>query len=157
MQKVRVEKDFEEFIKLLNKYKVEYVVIGAYAVSFHARPRNTGDIDFLVGKAKDNIQRLMKALEQFGFGNVGLKSKDFLNPDTVVQLGYEPNRIDILTEIAGLHFEKVYKSRVGGRFGKQRVWFISLSDLMVSKKAAARKQDKADLELLAAYSRKQRS
>jgi hypothetical protein len=145
---VRVEKDFEEFIELLNKHKVQYLIIGAYAVSFHSRPRNTGDIDFLVKPDGNNVRKLMKALRDFGFGNIGLQEQDFMNPDTVVQLGVEPNRIDILSSIKGIEFDKAYKSRVRGRFGTQSSWFLSFEDLLRNKKATKRKKDEADAEQL---------
>ena len=151
---MRVERDFEEFIELLNKHKVQYVIIGAFAVTFHSRPRNTGDIDFLIGNSKENIRNLMKAVVGFGFDDVGLKEQDFLNPDTVIQLGFEPNRIDILTEVAGMKFEEIYKSRVMGRYGKQAAWFISRENLIRSKKATGRKKDEADVELLIQFKNK---
>ena len=151
---MRVERDFEEFIELLNKHRVQYVIIGAFAVTFHSRPRNTGDIDFLIGNSKDNIRKLMKAVVGFGFGDVGLKDQDFLNPDTVIQLRFEPNRIDILTEVAGMKFGEIYKSRVKGKYGKQATWFISRENLIRSKKVAGRKKDEADLELLIQFKNK---
>jgi hypothetical protein len=145
---VRLEKDFAEFVRLLNKHKVKYLIVGAYAVSFHARPRYTSDIDFLVEPASQNIRRLLKVLKDFGFGGIGLVEDDFLDPDIVVQLGYEPVRIDILSSLEGVDFGKSYKSKVGGKFGRQRAWFIPLEDLIRNKRAVKRKQDEADVAML---------
>jgi hypothetical protein len=145
---VRLEKDFAEFVRLLNKHKVKYLIVGAYAVSFHARPRYTSDIDFLVEPVRDNIRRLLKVLKDFGFGGIGLKEKDFLDPDIVVQLGNEPVRIDILSSLEGVDFGKAYRSKVSGKFGRQQAWFIPLEDLIRNKRAVKRKQDEADVALL---------
>ena len=145
---MRLEKDFEEFIGLLNKHKVRYVVVGAYAVSFYARPRYTGDIDFLIEGTPGNSNRLLACLKEFGFGELGLRREDFEDPEMVVQLGYEPVRIDILSSLSGVETKKALRSRVRGQFGKQRAWFISLVDLIQSKRTTGRKQDEADVELL---------
>jgi hypothetical protein len=150
---VRVEKDFEEFVELLNKHSVQYLIIGAYAMSFHTRPRNTGDIDFFVKPERENSQKLMKVLRDFGFGSVGLKEDDFLNHETVVQLGFEPNRIDILSSITGVEFSQAYKAKVRGKFGEQKAWFISFEDLLQNKAALRRKKDEADAELLREFKR----
>lgn len=145
---VRIEKDFAEFVKLLNKHKVRYLIVGAYAVSFHARPRFTSDIDFLVEPKKENVERLLRVLKDFGFGMIGLRDKDFLDSNMVVQLGYEPVRIDILSSIPGVDFVAAYNSKVGGKFGRQKAWFISLDDLLRNKRAVKRKQDVADVAAL---------
>ena len=145
---MRLEKDFAEFVRLLNKHKVKYLIVGAYAVSFHARPRYTSDIDFLVEPVRENIQRLLRVLKDFGFGGIGLKEEDFLDPDIVVQLGYEPVRIDILSSLDGVDFSKAFRSKLSGRFGRQRAWFIPLDDLIRNKRVVKRKQDEADVALL---------
>ena len=97
---MRVEKHFEEFIESLNENDVRYLVVGAYALSLHARPRNTGDIDIFIDFTEDNIQNLLGAIDDFGFGSLNLSSDDF-DEDSILELGYEPNRIDIMTSISG--------------------------------------------------------
>ena len=114
---MRVEKDFEEFVRLLNRHKVRYLIVGAYAVAFHAQPRNTGDIDFFIENEKDNAKRLIKAIREFGFESLNLTEDDFLKPDYIVQLGYEPNRIDLLSSISGIKFDRGYAAKVKGMFG----------------------------------------
>lgn len=145
---MRVEKDFEEFIRLLNKHEVRYLVIGAYAVAFHARPRYTGDMDFLVEPKRNNAKRILRALKDFGFGGLEITEEDLLNPDTVIQLGFEPNRIDLLNSIVGVNFEKAYRTKVPGRLGKTKAWFISFDELLKNKRLTKRKKDAADAEML---------
>ena len=148
---MKLEKDFEEFIALLNAHKVKYVVVGAYAVSFYARPRNTGDIDFFVDNSESNISSLFKVLRDFGFDSLNVSHEDLQKEDTVLQLGYEPVRIDIMTGISGLTFEEVYERRVAGKLGSEEVYFISLEDLITNKKASDRTKDQADAELLETF------
>lgn len=144
---MKVEKDFEEFIALLNKHEVQYVIVGAFAVSFHAQPRFTGDIDFFIDNSSANIQSLLLALKEFGFESLNLAEKDF-DEDSIIQLGYEPNRIDLITSISGVSFKKAYSNRVDGKYGDETAAFISLDDLIANKKASDRLKDKSDLELL---------
>ncbi len=122
---MRTEKDFEEFVELLNRHKVRYLIVGAYACGFYTRPRYTGDIDFLIEPTRMNARRIRKALSDFGFEGLEIKEEDFLNPDIVIQLGVEPNRIDLLTAVSNLTFREAYRSKVQGRFGKQLAWFLS--------------------------------
>ncbi|MBI5047363.1 MAG: hypothetical protein HZB54_00225 [Deltaproteobacteria bacterium] len=145
---MRVEKDFEEFIRLLNRHKVKYLIVGAYAVTFHAQPRNTGDIDFFIESEKDNAKRLIKAIRDFGFESLNLTEDDFLKPDYVVQLGYEPNRIDLLSSISGIKFDRGYAAKVKGMFGRETTWFISFENLIKNKQTVGRKKDEADVEVL---------
>lgn len=144
---MKVEKDFEEFIALLNKHEVQYVIVGAFAVSFHAQPRFTGDIDFFIGNTSANIQSLLLALKEFGFESLNLAEKDF-DEDSIIQLGYEPNRIDLITNISGVSFKKAYSNKVKGTYGNETAYFISLEDLITNKRASDRLKDKSDLELL---------
>jgi len=145
---MRLEKDYEEFIELLNEHKVQYLIVGAYAVSYYARPRNTGDIDFFINNSSENISNLLKVLKDFGFGTLDLSPNDFKGDDNILQLGYEPVRIDVMTGISGISFQKAFKNKKQGKLGDQGVYFISLNDLITNKRASDRTQDKADAELL---------
>ncbi|MDX1637741.1 MAG: DUF6036 family nucleotidyltransferase [Balneolaceae bacterium] len=147
---MRVEKDFEDFIKLLNEHEVRYLIVGAFAVSFHSRPRFTGDLDVYLDHYPENIETLLLALNDFGFESIGLSVKDF-QEDNIIQLGYEPNRINLLTGISGVAFGDAFHSRVKGNYGDETAWFISLDDLIKNKKASDRLKDKSDLELLEQY------
>ena len=94
-----LSKDLREFIECLNSNKVEYVVVGAMAVSWYGFPRYSGDIDFLIRPSPENAELVLRAVAQFGFGNLPIAVSDLTTPGKVIQLGYEPNRIDLLTAI----------------------------------------------------------
>lgn len=143
-----LNQDFKEFIKSLNDNHVRYLVIGGYAVAFHGHPRYTKDIDVWVEMSPENAARMVKALEQFGFGSLGLKMDDFTTPDQIIQLGYPPSRIDILTTPAGVEFASCYEARVQVVIDDVTVQFIDLDNLKKNKKATGRHQDLADLENL---------
>jgi len=143
-----LNQDFKEFIQSLNDNQVRYLVIGGYAVAFHGHPRYTQDIDVWIDLSRENAARMVEALEQFGFGSLGLTADDFLAPDQIIQLGYAPNRIDILTTPVGVEFESCYASRVEVEIDQIKVNFIDLENLKKSKKAAGRHQDLADVENL---------
>ena len=145
---MKTEKDYEEFLRLLNKNSVRYCIIGSHALAFHARPRYTKDIDILVEASLDNAERILSALDEFGFGSLNLRIEDFSSKGNIIQLGYEPVRIDIITSIKGLDFSEVWRNRVLGTYGNQTVNFIDRQNLIKSKKISNRIQDKADLELL---------
>ena len=145
----RVERDFEELLQLFNKHQVRYCIVGAFALGYHARPRYTKDLDLLVEPTEINGQRLVEALRDFGFGSLRITPQDFSKAGRFVQLGYEPVRVDLITSIKGVGFSEVWRNRKKGRFGRGVVNFIGLKQLIKCKKAAGRKQDLADLELLA--------
>ncbi len=145
---MRVEKDYEDLLKLFNKHKVKYCIIGAFAVAFYARPRYTKDMDILIEANIENGEKIVNALNEFGFESLGLKPEDFSQTGKIIQLGYEPVRVDILTSIPGCTFEEVWKNKKFGQYGRQRVKFIGLKELIKNKKASRRKQDKADLDIL---------
>jgi predicted nucleotidyltransferase len=145
---VKTEKDYEEFLSLLNKHKVRYCIIGSFAVAFHARPRYTKDIDILVEASADNAKKILKVLDEFGFGSLDLSVEDLTTEGNIIQLGYEPVRIDIMTSIKGLDFSEVWRNLVTGPYGEQTVNYIDRQSLIKLKKLSDRIQDKADLELL---------
>lgn len=145
---MKVEKDYEELLKLLNKNKVKYCIVGAYAVAFHAKPRYTKDMDIFIEPSEENGKRILKALNEFGFKELDLKEEDFTQKGIVIQLGYEPLRVDIVTSIEGCTFEEVWENKVKGHYGNEKVYFIGLNELIKNKKKSKRKQDKVDLEIL---------
>jgi hypothetical protein len=145
---MKLNKDLREFIALLNSTKVKYLIVGGHAVAFHGRPRFTGDFDFFVERSSENAERLAEVVSTFGFGALGLKQKDFLEPGIVVQLGRPPNRIDLLTSIDGVEFSVAWSRRLEGTIDDLPVTFISKQDLMANKRATGRPQDLADIEAL---------
>lgn len=145
---MKVEKDFEEFIRLLNYHKVKYLIVGAYALIYYTFPRNTGDIDFFIDNTDLNVKKIIKVLKNFGFEDLGLLKEDFTKPDSVIQLGFPPVRIDLLTSKSGINFKEAFKNRVTAQLGNEKVCFISRTDLIKNKIAAGRKKDLLDLEQL---------
>ncbi len=143
---METSRDFEEFFGLLDSNKVRYVIVGGYAFAIHARPRYTGDIDVFVDASPDNAEKVIKALSEFGFGDVDISMDDLTRPDQVIQLGNPPLRIDILTSISGVSFAEAWKNKVSGMYGRQQVFFIGKKDLIENKKASGRKKDLLDLE-----------
>lgn len=143
-----LSKDFKEFIELLNGHNVRYLVVGGYAVAFHGYPRYTKDLDVWIELSPENANNIMKALEAFGFGSLELKPEDFLESDQVIQLGYPPNRIDILTALTEVKFEDCYKERTEIHIQGIKINFINLENLKQNKRATGRPQDLADAENL---------
>jgi hypothetical protein len=145
---VKVEKDYEDLLKLFNKNKVRYCIVGAYAVGLYAKPRYTKDMDILVEPDIKNARRIVKALNEFGFGSLRLAEEDFSQENKIIQLGYEPLRVDILTSIGGCDFRQAWRNKRVSRYGTEKVFFIGINELIRNKKASKRKQDKVDLEIL---------
>ncbi len=143
-----LNQDFKEFIQSLNDNGVRYLVIGGYAVALHGYPRYTKDMDVWVEMTADNASKVVKALNQFGFGSLDLKESDFTVPDQIIQLGYPPRRIDILTTLPGVEFSECYSSRVITDIEGVSVSFIDVDNLIKNKKATGRHQDLADVENL---------
>ncbi len=143
-----LNQDFREFIQSLNANQVRYLVVGGYAVALHGYPRYTKDIDIWVEMTPQNATQIIQALQEFGFGSLGLKVRDFLEADTIVQLGYPPRRIDILTTLPGVDFVDCFEARNVVGFEGVQVNFINLDDLIKNKRAAGRAQDLADIENL---------
>lgn len=153
---MRVEKDFEELLKLFNEHEVKYCIIGAFAMAFHVQPRYTKDLDILVEPTVENGRKIINALNEFGFGRLNLSEEDFCHEGKCIQLGYEPVRIDLITSVQGLDFQNIWKHQVKGNYGQQAVFFIGLDELIKSKEIANRKQDIADLEKLLPLKKKKK-
>ena len=140
--------DFKEFLQSLNDNGVRYLVAGGYAVALYGYPRYTKDIDIWIELDRDNAERLIIALEQFGFGSLILAVEDFLEAGTIIQLGYPPNRIDLLTTLSGVDFGTCFESRTVVQVDEISVNFIDLDNLKRNKLAVGRPQDLADLDNL---------
>lgn len=153
---MRVEKDFEELLRLFNKHGVKYCIVGAFAMAFHALPRYTKDLDVLVEPAAENAQKIIEALKEFGFGSLNLSKGDFSREGKCVQLGYDPVRVGLTTSLQGLDFSEIWGHREKGKYGHQVIFFIGLDELIKNKKVAHRKQDVVDLEKLSTLKKKTR-
>lgn len=145
---MKLHKDSREFIALLNSHKVDYVVVGAFALAFHGRPRNTGDLDILIRCSLGNAEKIESALDAFGFGQAGIAAADFAVANRIVQLGRPPHRIDLITSLTGVGFAEIWDSRVESDLDGLPVSFIGLDSFVKNKKATDRTQDRADLEAL---------
>lgn len=139
---MNIYNDFKDFIILLNKHKAKYLIVGGYAVSLYARPRNTDDIDFWIEAEGENAKKVLKALHEFGFGELDISVKDLTRKDFVIQLGQPPVRIDILTSITGLDFKTAFeKKEIREISGIGKVYFISYEDLIDNKTKSNRRKD----------------
>ena len=141
-----LEKDFEDFVKLLNKYKVAYMIVGGYALALHGKPRHTGDLDIWIDISEDNAAKLVLVLHEFGMGSIGLEKQDFLKPGFMSQIGYPPLRIDILNGIDGVSFADAISNMQIIRLENDLILnYIGLNDFLINKQASGRKQDLADI------------
>lgn len=140
--------DFREFVELLNANDVRYLVVDGYAVAFHGHPRYTKDMDVWIWPDKENLRKLIGTLDEFGFGSLNLQIDDFFDPEIVIQLGYPPNRIDLLTDLKGVDFHKCFASRKEANIEGVKIKFIDLENLKKNRRLRGRHQDLADLENL---------
>jgi len=141
-------KDFKELLQLLNSKKIEYLVVGGYAVALYGYPRATGDMDIWIAISKDNAHKTVEALKEFGFNTPQLKEELFLEKGKNIRMGNPPLRIEILTSIDGVEFTECYGNKKTVTIDDIDINFISLEDLKKNKKASGRYQDLADLENL---------
>jgi hypothetical protein len=145
---MEVQKDFREFLELLNEHNVEFIIVGGYALAYHGAPRYTGDMDVFVKPDGKNAKRILKVLEEFGFSSLELSSDDFKKEDSVVQLGLPPVRINIITSISGVSWEQAEAKKEPGKYGEVPVFFIGKDQYLANKRAIGRAKDIADIEAL---------
>jgi len=142
--------DFRDFLAELLKVDARFLVVGAHALSVHGVPRATLDLDVWIDSTPANARRVWRALAAFGapLETLQLQESDLVRPDTVVQLGMPPYRIDILTGVSGVPFAEAWDDRVEADFGNLRVPFMGRAAFVRNKRATGRKKDLADLESL---------
>ncbi|MBI5724954.1 MAG: nucleotidyl transferase AbiEii/AbiGii toxin family protein [Planctomycetes bacterium] len=145
---MEIYRDFKELLELFNSQKVEYLVVGGYALAHHGIPRFTRDLDVYVRPNRDNAKRIIAALKAFGFGQVDLKPEDFEKSNQIIQLGYPPVRIDLITSIQGVSWEQADAGKSQGEYGGTSVPFLGRTEFIANKRAAGRAQDRADIEKL---------
>ncbi|MBN1578285.1 MAG: nucleotidyltransferase [Chitinispirillaceae bacterium] len=145
---MEVQNDFRELFVLLNRHKVEYMIVGGYALAFHGAPRYTGDIDLFVNPDRDNARKILSALAEFGFGGLNLQEADFSTPDRVVQLGVPPVRIDFVTSVTGVPWASAVVNRIEGEYGDIPVYYIGREDFIRNKRSTGRIKDITDVEAL---------
>ena len=145
---MRLTRDFVEFVECCERNRVRYLIVGGYALSAHGLPRATKDLDVWIMVDPENAQRVVASLNEFGMAGLGLVEGDFLESDVVVQLGYPPIRIDLLTSASGVSFDACWPRRVLVDIGGMEAPFISVDDLIINKRATARPQDLVDVSSL---------
>lgn len=145
---MNLDRDFNEFLRLFLAHDVRFLVVGGYALAAHGLPRATGDLDTWIWINEGNAANVTAALRDFGFSSLDLSLEDFNKPDSVVQLGYPPHRIDILTEIDGVLFDQAWVRRVVLEVDGMQIPFIGREDLIANKTASSRLQDLADVARL---------
>ncbi len=143
-----MNQDFKEFIALLNTNKIQYLVIGGYAVAYHGYPRYTKYLDLWINPSPANAEKVLTALKQFGFGSLEITINDLTTPEQTIQLGYPPIRINLITSIDGVIFEECYPDRIRVEDSGLFINVIDLENLKKNKRASGRAQDLADLENL---------
>jgi hypothetical protein len=145
---MNTQQHFEELLKLLEEEKVDYLIVGGYAVAFHGFPRFTKDIDIFFRNSDENIEKIRKVLMLFGFSETSLPKNLFSETGNIIQFGVAPLRVDIINEIDGVTFEEAKDGIVRGKYGKIEVNFIGKKELVKNKKATGRSQDRVDAEKL---------
>ena len=145
---MRMNRDFRELLECFARHDVRFLVVGGWALAAHGIPRLTKDLDLWIWPEAGNAQRTLAALDEFGFGGLGLTTQDFQTVDTVVQLGYPPNRVDILTTPTGVVFEPCWRGRLEVDLDGIVVPFIGVEGLIANKRATARPQDLVDVQSL---------
>lgn len=143
-----LDQDFEDFVTLLNKHDVTYMVVGGYALAFHGKPRHTGDLDIWIEATESNAQKLVDVINEFGMSSLGLTQYDFLENGVVTQIGYPPLRIDILNEIDGVSFIDAFPNKLVIDVDGLHVNYIGLDDLIKNKQATGRQRDMSDVSEL---------
>jgi predicted nucleotidyltransferase len=143
-----LDKDFEDFVDLLNNHGVSYMVVGGYALAFHGKPRHTGDLDIWIDLSDDNAQKMIGVIKDFGMASLGLKKIDFLQNEGITQIGYPPLRIDILNEIDGVIFKEAYPNKLVIDIEGLLINYIGLDDLIKNKQVSGRRQDMSDVNEL---------
>jgi hypothetical protein len=138
--------DFVDLLRAFGAADVRFLIVGAYALAHHGRPRATGDLDVWVDPTPANAPRIMRALGDFGAPLHDIAEPDFARPGVVFQIGVPPGRIDILTELTGLSFDEAWPGRERGRFGDLEVDFIGRDAFIRNKRATGRAKDLGDLE-----------
>ncbi|MEO7672602.1 MAG: DUF6036 family nucleotidyltransferase [Pyrinomonadaceae bacterium] len=142
-------KDFKELLKLLNSNEVEYLVIGGYAVIIHGYVRNTSDLDIVVSRDRDNAEKCVKALQEFGFAGTDVNAELFSSSDkNVARMGFPPVKIEILNYLEGVDFQTAYSRKITKDIEDMEIDVISLEDLISNKVSVGRLQDQLDVEKL---------
>ena len=144
---MNVHADFSDFVKALKQHEVEFIIVGAFALAFHGQPRSTGDLDVWIKPTSANVRALLDALKTFGFQSVSISEQDILS-GKIIQLGYPPVRIDLVSTLDGLSPDEIWEARTSGKLGDNDVWYLSKGAFIKNKLTVGRHKDLADIESL---------
>ncbi len=148
MATIRLPADFREFLKLLNSHRVEYLLVGGYAVCYHGYYRNTADMDLWIAVHRKNASKMVPVIREFGFDVPELSEALFLKKGRIIRMGIEPVRIEILTEISGCEFADCYRQKVEATLDGIPLKIIGLADLIKNKLKSGRLKDLDDARKL---------
>ena len=148
MEFLRSSGDFRELLSLFNAENVRYLIVGGFALAHYGRPRYTKDLDIWIDRSEENARKVFRALARFGAPLENLTERDFTEPDIVFQVGVEPLRIDVLTDISGVNFAQAWDGRQTTTYGDVPVYIISKSDYITNKRASGRPSDLRDVAAL---------
>ena len=140
--------DFKEFVELLNRHEIEYLIVGGYALGIHGYPRYTGDLDVWINPTAENARKMVNVMGEFGFASLGLTEKDFAKSDNIIQMGNPPVRIDVLTNPDGVDFDECWKNKIVVDYRGTPMTVIGYEDFKKNKRASGRVRDKQDLDNL---------
>ena len=145
-----MEKDWIELLSLFDHYGVRYLIVGGYAVMFYTQPRGTKDLDLFIDSSHKNAEAVYAALVAFGAPMAGMTVEDFEGATSVYQMGQPPLRIDILSGLSEVGFNKAWVNRLDTTEEGVPVHYIGAEDLIANKLSLARHQDLADVEAIRA-------
>lgn len=145
---IKLEKDFKEFLNLLNKHDVLYLLIGGYAVTYYGYPRTTADMDIFIEKTETNIEKVLEVLRDFGFPKDSISKDIFFEKETIFRMGLPPLRIELLTAISGVNFKSIFEKHNIVTIDNVEIKIIDIESLKKNKKASGRYKDLDDLEHL---------
>lgn len=140
--------DFKDMLSCLKDEEAEFIIVGAYALAAHGFPRATGDIDIWIKNSSDNAQKVMRALVQFGAPTSNLTEQDLTSPDMIIQIGVEPCRIDLITNISGVEFNQAWENKVSVAIDDLEIFILSKADLLRNKTVVNRDKDQGDISWL---------
>lgn len=143
-----LNKDFKDMLSCLLEEKVEFLLVGAYAMGVYGHPRATKDIDLWIWTDPVNSERTYRALAKFGAPMANVTPMDFSESGVILQIGVPPNRIDLITKAEGIEFETCYQNRVVVSIEGLDIPVISKQDLILNKRATDRPQDRVDADVL---------
>lgn len=138
--------DFLDLLRAFIAADVRFLIVGAYALAAHGRPRATGDLDVWINPTRSNARQVIAALREFGAPVTEISETDLASPGIVYQIGVAPGRIDILTDLTALDFDSAWENRVRMPVGDLEADFLGLQDLIANKRATGRARDLADVE-----------